>query len=284
MSVSTQPSRFGVANPSSGHSVISSHLTPIDYDRLEQSILELYALPLSPEELPNRIFEVLSRHIDADNWCYSESNQVTLAVNARMKIPPSINGEVCSKFREIKDRYPIYRYDRSVHSRPVLFTDFWDPSVLHRTELYNDVFRPCRIECGLVSYDCYDNRIVGIAAFRSLRRNFSEKERARFAVLRPHLKFCHQLIRALKLSNSESPRPDELRGLGLTPREAEILHHLSAGRSNVEIAQLAGCQPKTVRIHLHSIFQKLGVENRASAILRAMSFPAERIRRLDSGT
>jgi DNA-binding CsgD family transcriptional regulator len=270
-------------NFSSAFAVISTHLTHSDYDRLEQSILRLYALPLSPGELPGRVFDVLSCHIDADNWCYSEVNQVTLAVKALMKVPPPSDSEVCSKFREIKNRYPIYRYDRRVHFQPVLFTDFWVPSVLHRSELYNDVFRPCGIECGLVSYDCYDNQLVGIAAFRSLRRNFSERERARVAVLRPHLKFCHELIRVLKLSNSEPPRPEELLGLGITPREAEILHHVSAGRSNAEIAQLAGCRPKTVRIHLHSIFQKLGVENRASAMLRAMSFPAERMHRLNSG-
>jgi pimeloyl-ACP methyl ester carboxylesterase/DNA-binding CsgD family transcriptional regulator len=55
----------------------------------------------------------------------------------------------------------------------------------------------------------------------------------------------------------------------LTPREAEILEHIAQGHDNAQIAAHLGLTEKTVRNHITSIFDKLGVENRAQAIVRA---------------
>ncbi len=52
----------------------------------------------------------------------------------------------------------------------------------------------------------------------------------------------------------------------LTPREREVHHWLSEGKSNDEIATILGISPHTVKNHLDHIFQKLGVENRHAAI------------------
>ena len=52
----------------------------------------------------------------------------------------------------------------------------------------------------------------------------------------------------------------------LTPREREVHHWLSEGKSNDEIATILGISPHTVKNHLDHIFQKLGVENRLAAI------------------
>jgi len=254
--------------------VLSAYLTSNDYDCLERSILDIYDLALSSNGIPARIFEILARHIDADHWGYSNFDRETNSVNSLMTNPPSAD-EVCQKFRELKSEYPLYVYDKRRHSRPVLFTDFWTSRALQKTALYNDVFRRCGIEYGLLNYDCDGNSIVGIAAFRSGRKNFSEQERARLDVLRPHLRSLHEVVRVLSLSNREAPRPEELRSLGLTMREAEILHHVATGQSNAAIAKLTGCRLKTVKVHLYSIFQKLGVENRSSAMLCAMNVKPE---------
>lgn len=55
----------------------------------------------------------------------------------------------------------------------------------------------------------------------------------------------------------------------LSPREREILALLSQGLSNVGIAERLGGSEKTVRNHLSSIFDKLGVWTRAQAIVFA---------------
>ncbi len=59
-------------------------------------------------------------------------------------------------------------------------------------------------------------------------------------------------------SSGERVRP-------LTPREREVHHWLSEGKTNDEIAIILGISPHTVKNHLDHIFQKLGVENRHAA-------------------
>jgi DNA-binding NarL/FixJ family response regulator len=55
----------------------------------------------------------------------------------------------------------------------------------------------------------------------------------------------------------------------LTDRELEVLDLIAAGRSNTEIARTLVVSDKTVRNHVSNIFSKLGVPDRAQAIVRA---------------
>jgi len=68
--------------------------------------------------------------------------------------------------------------------------------------------------------------------------------------------------------NFESPKP--LESLGLTPREAEVLLWVAQGKSNGDIAILLGMAEKTVKKHMGNIFDKLGLEGRNAATVRAL--------------
>ncbi len=58
--------------------------------------------------------------------------------------------------------------------------------------------------------------------------------------------------------------------LGVTPRQAETLLWVAQGKSNADIAVILGLSEKTVKQHLGSVFQKIGVEGRNAAALRAV--------------
>jgi two-component system response regulator DegU len=56
----------------------------------------------------------------------------------------------------------------------------------------------------------------------------------------------------------------------LTATEIKVMSLLGKGKSNKEIATALGCSVKTVKNHLNSIFQKLSVNNRTEAVVKAI--------------
>ncbi|KQZ95369.1 MAG: response regulator transcription factor [Agrobacterium cavarae] len=55
----------------------------------------------------------------------------------------------------------------------------------------------------------------------------------------------------------------------LTTRESEVLVWIAKGKSNRDIGEILGLSARTVNKHLEQIYVKLGVENRASAAVKA---------------
>ena len=70
--------------------------------------------------------------------------------------------------------------------------------------------------------------------------------------------------------NPDFSSAEPLRALGLTERESEVLLWVAQGKSNGDVATILGMSEKTVKQHLGSVFQKLGVEGRTAATLRAL--------------
>jgi DNA-binding NarL/FixJ family response regulator len=64
--------------------------------------------------------------------------------------------------------------------------------------------------------------------------------------------------------------PARLEALGPSPREAEILNWVAQGKSNAEIGAILKISTTTVKKHLVHIYDKLGVESRHAAALRAL--------------
>lgn len=58
--------------------------------------------------------------------------------------------------------------------------------------------------------------------------------------------------------------------LGLTPRAAEALLWVAQGKTNSDIATILGITESTVKKHVQEIFEKLAVETRGAATVRAL--------------
>lgn len=68
----------------------------------------------------------------------------------------------------------------------------------------------------------------------------------------------------------------------LTPRERDVLRHIALGRANREIAAELDIGDETVKTHVAHLFAKLGVENRAQAIVQALKRGIVTLEELDT--
>jgi DNA-binding NarL/FixJ family response regulator len=71
------------------------------------------------------------------------------------------------------------------------------------------------------------------------------------------------------LSSRTENRPAERTNVELTPREAEVLNLLRQGLANKQIARALGISQATVKAHLTSVFQRIGVTDRVQAAVWA---------------
>jgi DNA-binding NarL/FixJ family response regulator len=78
-----------------------------------------------------------------------------------------------------------------------------------------------------------------------------------------------RLLDALASNPGGIPAADEELPDGLTPREAEVLRLMAAGRTNQEIAADLVVSEGTVKTHVNRIFAKAGVRDRGQAVAYA---------------
>ena len=99
-----------------------------------------------------------------------------------------------------------------------------------------------------------------LRAVRGLRRGDLAMSRVHAAQVVEHL---------VRGARAAGPEPDDL--AVLSAREREVLHLLSEGMTDREIATALAISPRTVESHVSSVLHKLGVRNRAEAAQRYRS-------------
>jgi DNA-binding CsgD family transcriptional regulator len=172
--------------------------------------------------------------------------------------------------------YHSEHHDGGVHR----ITDSLSHAEFRRTPLYADYYATVGLDHVLSLPLHADGRMIVAFVLNRTRRDFSERERDLLEVIRPHLATLYrqsyslaEAQRALAASGEPSPLcegpPDAI--ASLTPREREVLGWVAAGKTNAQIATILGAMPRTVAKHLERIFEKLGVETRTAAAMRALN-------------
>jgi DNA-binding NarL/FixJ family response regulator len=105
-------------------------------------------------------------------------------------------------------------------------------------------------------------RSLRLVFHRDADPDFSERDRALLALLRPHL---HQACLDAERRRRGVPR--------LTRRQWELLRLVADGCTNAQIARRLGVSEGTVGTHLENIYVRLQVSSRTAAVTRA--FPPQ---------
>lgn len=143
-------------------------------------------------------------------------------------------------------------------------SDFLSQRQFQATGLYQEVVCHFEVRDQLGIILPVPDHILGVAVNRDT--GFTAGEKQLMQMLQPHFVRAFENAR-LFTSLRGAPVTDyrSWRNHGLTRRECEVLHWLSEGKRNSEIAIILGAQPRTIAKHVEKILAKLRVENRAAA-------------------
>ena len=136
----------------------------------------------------------------------------------------------------------------------------WTEAVERCDELslvYHAADARCRLAEALLAQDRRDEARAPLRAAAAVARKLGAAPLERYVV---------DLARRARIDLDDHPPVDETGdGLGLTPRETEVLTLLADGRSNPEIAEQLFISPKTASVHVSNILRKLEVDSRGEA-------------------
>ena len=171
----------------------------------------------------------------------------------------------------------IEAFDRHFHEHPLVREHGCNPDAVTRRigelvpesrfrsgALYNDYYRAIGIDHVMAVPIHVDRRMLVSFVFNRSRIAFSDRDRERLEVIRPHLGNLYRL--------GAREIHDDVDSAGLTPREREVLRWVSAGKTDKDIAAILAISPRTVHKHLQNVYEKLGVETRTAAAMRAASW------------
>jgi DNA-binding CsgD family transcriptional regulator len=222
---------------------------------------------LPPQGLPWSLLHDLTGQIRCDVVCFAGFDTPQETIWFAQDIPPDDSEYDDRAFWDNYRDCEVCSYpDRTGDLRSVLkISDFYSARQRHSTGMYTNWFGPDGIEHELAlalpagpGPATGPRRTVRLLLQRGPGPDFSERDRALLALLRPHL---HQAYLDAERRRCGTPL--------LTPRHWELLHLVAAGHTNAQIARRLGVTEGTVRIHLQNIYRRLQVSSRTAAVTRA---------------
>jgi DNA-binding CsgD family transcriptional regulator len=184
-------------------------------------------------------------------------------------------GAISKREIDVFDRYfyehPLVReHGRNPGATTRRIDDLVPATEFQRTPLFNEYYRPIRIDHAMAVPIHVDRTLLVSFVFNRSRRGFSDRDRACIELIRPHLGNLYRLRRAMDTVRT-APLHTTQPNLSLSPREHEVLQWVANGKTDRDIGEILGISPRTVHKHLQRIYEKLGVETRTAAVMRALN-------------
>lgn len=175
-------------------------------------------------------------------------------------------------------------FDRYFHAHPLVCAHGRNPAAVTKrisdcvpqedfraSPLYNEYYRAIRVDHVTAVPIYVDHRFLVSFVLNRAQAAFTDRERDLLEIARPHLANLYRLgVAADRVREVPADVPFNVAAVPLTAREREVLDWVAAGKTNRDIAAILGASPRTVEKHLERIYEKLGVETRTAAAMRAI--------------
>ncbi len=128
-------------------------------------------------------------------------------------------------------------------------------------------------EIGVIILTTYDEDEMMIKGLQAGARGYLLKDTRRAtlfntiqAAARGETLLSPEIMARVLAQPADTKQAKATQGISLTEREDEVLHKVADGLTSKEIAYQLGITERTVKAHLTSIYNKLGVDSRAAAV------------------
>jgi len=183
-------------------------------------------------------------------------------------VPDAISKDGIAAFDRHLPQHPLvraHRHNPCAYTRRI--SDVVPEAQFRCSPLFDEYYRPIGIAHAMALPVHVDGSLLVSFVFNRSGHDFTDGERGRLEAIRPHLADLYRLSRTM-----ESVRPVQWAPPPqLTAREQEVLRWLAGGKTDRDIGEILAISPRTVHKHLQRIYEKLGVETRTAAVVRAMN-------------
>jgi len=204
------------------------------------------------------------------------------------------------RFKELAPQHPFFVKwkELGTKEKAIRFSDCGTEEQWSQTPLANEFFRPLRIKRLLGTWREFGGGHHLELSVARQTREFSDRECKKLDYLAQHIGQAYLNCKLINELRRDAPLPSQwlcvdgglnpMRlnstqdgyeqqdflpakgGVSLTDREREVLDWVVEGKTNPEIAIILNISPRTVQKHLERVFQKLSVETRTAAAMRAV--------------
>jgi DNA-binding CsgD family transcriptional regulator len=256
--------------------------------------IESLHLARSPVELMESAVALLRPFFDADWYAVGFTDPARRRhISIRRPTVEQFNN-CADSYNKLASQSPLLQYwvRTGDHDRVLRRSDCCSPARYRQTALYREIDRLTGGEQLIGTWlRGGGGRHFELAMGRGGRTDFTKLDVRRLTVIRRHIHAAYRNVCATKAgaaAGGDGGLPADACELQdtaltagidaapatatphLTPREREVLGWIVEGKTNPEIGIILGCSWRTVRVHCERIFQKLGVETRTAAAMRAV--------------
>jgi DNA-binding CsgD family transcriptional regulator len=167
-----------------------TRLLPNEYDLLLNCVVELHSFRSRPALCGWLLDQALPSLIPSDWLSYNEVDLLNPDKTFSILKPESKNffDHLFPRFRELAYQHPLIVHQMQAANFPVhKISDFLTQEGFHQLELYQEVYRPMKVEYQIaVTVRLAPSHVVAFALSRA-EKDYDERDRAVLEMLRPHL-------------------------------------------------------------------------------------------------
>ena len=246
----------------------------IDPNTWQQLLDTLYGIHSASDHTSfgERVVEGLSRLIAADVIVFHVLDLKTSRILTRMSPPtPFTEDEIGYYVAHVRE-HPIGAcYFRDPNAPALRISDVLSEEEWLASDFYHHCHRRLGLTYSVVMPVQIDESVVFAMSFSRRTPDFTREECDLLDAFGPHLRLAWQRHENPWADRREIESREKLQGLGLSPRESEVLFWMTEGKLNREIATLLGLCLGTVQDNVARILAKLGMENRHAATVFAIA-------------